>query len=223
MVARAQESVPGFQAPLRKTPARLMRHPARPARRVAVLPASVTGLTNKAAKSASARHETVGKARPRTHAGRRQAAPAGPVAQVLPEAEFARRRGSRQMLVFADRAEPLERLRRNLMHANLHGRANRTERALQKGCRGSLFRADKVICFSNVKYLEKRLSFVLGVSFGTTTLRLEPLGPDLDVFSVREDQKIFVGFGKSQCACRVGSPQASPHGNPREEIDVDNA
>ena len=88
---------------------------------------------------------------------------------------------------------------------------------------GSLPWADNIIGFSNVKYLKKRLPFVWSVSFGVITLRLEPLGPDLNVFSVREDRRIFVGSGKSQCACRVGSQQASPHGNPRERIDVDNA
>ena len=79
------------------------------------------------------------------------------------------------------------------------------ERPLKIRRCGSLFLADNVIGFSNVTYSKKRLSFVLSVSFCIITLRLEPLGPGLDVFSVREDRKIFVGFGKSQCACRVGN------------------
>ncbi len=55
---------------------------------------------------------------------------------VLPLAEFASQRGPRQLTALAGRAEPLHRLRRDLTHANLHGRVIRMDSGPESGvCR----------------------------------------------------------------------------------------
>ncbi len=69
-------------------------------------------------------------------ARRRKAQHADVAKPVLPLAEFASQRGPRQLTALAGRAEPLHRLRRDLTHANLHGRVIRTESGPESGvCR----------------------------------------------------------------------------------------